>query len=303
LPRAAPARRAGGRRPHRPRPRRRPVAPGAARLVGARGARRAPRGAVGGADRALRRRPGRRGAPGPAPHARASARGPPRRLRAAAPPGRARGVVGRPDRPRAGRRGPPRRAARAVAPSGGPRAAPRLTRARRLAARPVEHARQRPEVVLAWSSASPRGRASDAPDDLAWQPEMWRRLVDRVPATDPARRVAEAVETLRADPDAVDLPSRLSVFGPTRLPEDELRVLRALAEHRDVHVWLVHPSPALWTTVADHAARSAADEDRARRADPPTLARHPFLASTGRDAVELQLRLAGSGAREHHHEA
>ncbi|NDO89485.1 exodeoxyribonuclease V subunit gamma [Cellulosimicrobium composti] len=183
------------------------------------------------------------------------------------------------------------------------RRARRLTLARRLADLLVDYARQRPEVVLAWSSASPTGRASDAPDDLAWQPELWRRLVDRVPATDPARRVAEAVAALRADPDAVDLPSRLSVFGPTRLPEDELRVLRALAEHRDVHVWLVHPSPALWASVADHAGRTTADEDRARRADLPTLARHPFLASTGRDAVELQLRLAGSGAREHHHEA
>src|SRR5690606_33826068 len=131
----------------------------------------------------------------------------------------------------------------------------------------------------------PTGRASDAPDDLAWQPELWRRLVDRVPATDPARRVAEAVETLRADPDAVDLPSRLSVFGPTRLPEDELRVLRALAEHRDVHVWLVHPSPALWTTVEDHAARSAAAEDRARRAGLPPTGRHPSLASPGAHPV------------------
>ncbi|WP_418608086.1 exodeoxyribonuclease V subunit gamma [Georgenia sp. SUBG003] len=36
------------------------------------------------------------------------------------------------------------------------------------------------------------------------------------------------------------------MFGPTRLPEDQLRVLRALAVHRDVHLWLPHPSPALW---------------------------------------------------------
>ena len=191
----------------------------------------------------------------------------------------------------------------------------RLTLARRLADLLVDYARQRPEVVLAWSATSPVDESGDTPDDLAWQPELWRRLVDRVPATDPARRVEEAVAALRADPTSVDLPPRLSVFGPTRLPEDELRVLRALADHRDVHLWLVHPSPALWDKVAaydggpatsDALADDTAPDDAGtrRRADLPTLARHPFLASTGRDAVELQLRLAGGGAvQETRHEA
>ncbi|MFD4990681.1 exodeoxyribonuclease V subunit gamma [Cellulosimicrobium cellulans] len=191
----------------------------------------------------------------------------------------------------------------------------RLTLARRLADLLVDYARQRPEVVLAWSAPSPVDESGDTPDDLAWQPELWRRLVDRVPATDPARRVEEAVAALRADPASVDLPPRLSVFGPTRLPEDELRVLRALAEHRDVHLWLVHPSPALWDKVAAYDGGPATSDDLAddsapddagtrRRADLPTLARHPFLASTGRDAVELQLRLTGGGAvHETRHEA
>ncbi|MCR1980630.1 exodeoxyribonuclease V subunit gamma [Cellulosimicrobium cellulans] len=189
----------------------------------------------------------------------------------------------------------------------------RLTLARRLADLLVDYARQRPEVVLAWSAASPVTGTAVAPDDLAWQPELWRRLVERVPATDPARRVRAAVAALRADPTAVDLPPRLSVFGPTRLPEDELRVLRALAEHRDVHLWLVHPSPALWATVAASDGGPAAGgadpgTDRTgapvrRRADLPTFARHPFLASTGRDTVELQLRLAAGETHEAHHEA
>ncbi|WP_319946696.1 exodeoxyribonuclease V subunit gamma, partial [Cellulosimicrobium cellulans] len=87
----------------------------------------------------------------------------------------------------------------------------RLTLARRLADLLVDYARQRPEVVLAWSA--PVTGTAVAPDDLAWQPELWRRLVERVPATDPARRVTEAVAALRADPAAVDLPPRLSVFG------------------------------------------------------------------------------------------
>ncbi|WP_369824586.1 exodeoxyribonuclease V subunit gamma [Cellulosimicrobium sp. CUA-896] len=191
------------------------------------------------------------------------------------------------------------------------RRARRLTLARRLAGLLVDYARQRPEVVRAWSQparGTVGGSAHAAPDDLAWQPELWRRLLDRVPAPDPARRVEDAVAALLADPTAVELPPRLSVYGPTRLPEDELRVLRALAEHRDVHLWLVHPSPALWDTVAAHATAppqistaGGAGGERPRRADLPTFAQHPLLASTARDAVELQLRL--HGADESHHAA
>lgn len=192
----------------------------------------------------------------------------------------------------------------------------RLTLARRLADLLVDYARQRPEVVLAWSALASgtgagtvpgpaSGSAHAAPDDLAWQPELWRRLLDRVPGPDPARRVEDAVAALRADPAAVDLPPRLSVYGPTRLPEDELRVLRALAEHRDVHLWLVHPSPALWERVAAHAGVREASGDagqageRPRRDDLPTFAQHPLLASTARDAVELQLRLDGADVTHH----
>ncbi|MCB7135153.1 exodeoxyribonuclease V subunit gamma [Cellulosimicrobium marinum] len=199
----------------------------------------------------------------------------------------------------------------------------RLTLARRVADLLVDYARQRPDVVLAWSGPTdPASRATDdgtgvvpadtvpadtVPDDLAWQPVLWRLLLDRVSGADPAARVARAVDALRADPGAVDLPPRLSVFGPTRLPEDELRVLRALAEHRDVHLWLVHPSPALWDAVAAQGptlpttSAVVPDGARPRRADVPPLARHPFLASTARDAVELQLRL--DDAAEAHHPA
>ncbi|WP_338403833.1 exodeoxyribonuclease V subunit gamma [Cellulosimicrobium arenosum] len=186
----------------------------------------------------------------------------------------------------------------------------RLTLARHAADLLVDYARQRPDVVLGWSDAGPVPRSSPAdepvPDDLDWQPQLWRRLLDRVPGADPARRVEDAVAALRADPTLVDLPARLSVFGPTRVPEDELRVLGALAEHRDLHLWLVHPSPALWERVAAHGddvIESTAPDDAPRvvgsRADVPPLARHPFLGSTARDAVELQLRLQGAEATHH----
>ena len=86
-------------------------------------------------------------------------------------------------------------------------------------------------------------------------------------------------------PDAVDLPARLSLFGLTRLPAGQLGVLRALAEHRDVHLFLLHPSPVLWERIAAEAPRVV------RRAEDPTVTwpRNRLLASWGQDARELQL--------------
>src|SRR5919202_1870906 len=77
----------------------------------------------------------------------------------------------------------------------------------------------------------------------------WRRLVARVPGPDPARRIEHAGARLREQPELVDLPARFSLFGLTRLPTGRLEVLRALAAARDVHLFLLHPSPALWEAV------------------------------------------------------
>ena len=82
----------------------------------------------------------------------------------------------------------------------------------------------------------------------------------------------------------------MSLFGPTRLNSEQLAILDALAEHREVHLWLPHPSPELWRRLTAAA--------RTRRRDDPTRddPRHPLLASLGRDARELQLVLRGLGA-------
>ncbi len=61
-------------------------------------------------------------------------------------------------------------------------------------------------------------------------------------------------------------------------------MLAALAEQRDIHLWLNHASPALWQALQD------ATPVQPRR-EAPQPARHPLLASLSRDLRELQLRL------------
>ncbi len=164
--------------------------------------------------------------------------------------------------------------------------------ARRVAELFCTYAIHRPELLREWAA----GRGEVDPD-LAWQPELWRRLRARIGTPDPADRVEAACAALRADPGAVALPARLSLFGPTRLAAQELTVLGALAEHREVHLWLPHPSPALWAQVRPCGVPP-------RDADPSAAAAaHPLLSSLGRDVREMQVRLAAAlpDARHQHH--
>jgi exodeoxyribonuclease V gamma subunit len=161
----------------------------------------------------------------------------------------------------------------------------RLAVARHLADLFDRYALHRPELVQGWAAGADEG----------WQAQLWRALRERIGEPGPAERVERACARLREEPGLLDLPRRLSVFGLTRLPRGRLDVLRAIAVHRDVHLFLLHPSPALWERIAPAAPV-------VRRADDPTatLPANPLLASWGHDSRELQLVL-GRDFADHRH--
>jgi exodeoxyribonuclease V gamma subunit len=166
--------------------------------------------------------------------------------------------------------------------------------ARRLAERFTSYAVQRPALVTDWREGRDTdGAGGDLPADLAWEAELWRRLLARMAAAGHAEppdvrhdRVCAALGS--GELAGLELPDRLSLFGHTRLPQTEIDLLAALGEHRDVHLWLAQPSAALWDAVV------AAGPSVRARADvaPAQLAGHPLLASLGRDARELATVLA-----------
>ena len=126
----------------------------------------------------------------------------------------------------------------------------RLAVARRLASRFDEYGQSRPEMLRAWAAGrDERGDGTRLDDDLWWQPELWRRLRETIGTPSPAELLEDACARLRDQPQLSDLPQRISVFGASRLSPARLQVLAALAEHRDVHLWLHHASPALWDKV------------------------------------------------------
>ncbi|GAB4010866.1 exodeoxyribonuclease V subunit gamma [Nocardioides ultimimeridianus] len=167
----------------------------------------------------------------------------------------------------------------------------RFATARRLAGLFASYAAQRPSLLADWASGADHdGAGREVPADLAWQPELWRRLAAVVAGPDPVQRHHEAVTRLRADVQAVDLPERVSLFGHTRLAAGDLQLLDALATHRDVHLWLPHPSPALWSALDDPDLRRVVPRSEDRSHQRVGL---PLLATLGRDTRELQ-RLLGT---------
>ncbi|HSK23759.1 MAG TPA: exodeoxyribonuclease V subunit gamma [Egicoccus sp.] len=169
----------------------------------------------------------------------------------------------------------------------------------------------RPEMLRAWHAGDDLDAGGQPlPDRLRWQPRLWRALRERLAVPSPAERLATAGRALRAGVDVtggplgLGLPQRLSLFGLTSLPASYVEVLTAIAEGpgptgaaRDVHLFLLHPSPGLWQRVSDLAPAGSDDGWHTRRDMDPTreLARHPLLATWGRDAREMQVVVQGVG--------
>jgi exodeoxyribonuclease V gamma subunit len=163
------------------------------------------------------------------------------------------------------------------------------------------YALHRPEMVRAWTSGDDTdGGGQPLPVTARWQAELWRRLRAQIGLAGRAERLESACAQLREAASVVDLPARVSLFGLTRLPSAHLRVLQALAERRDVHLFLLHPSAALWDAVAD-ATRELLRT--VKRRDDPTadMPVNRLLASWARDARETQLVLGGVQDQVSHH--
>ncbi len=168
----------------------------------------------------------------------------------------------------------------------------RFTVAQRLARLFASYAVQRPRLLADWSAgADTDGHGAAIDPDLAWQPHLWRGVRARIDAPTPVERHAETVRRLTDQPESFDLPERVSLFGHTRLSVTEIELLTALGRHREVQVWLPHPSPDLWSAL--EPARGQLPRESDASAD---LAGHPLLAALGRDGRELQQLLTAGEA-------
>lgn len=192
---------------------------------------------------------------------------------------------------------------RHLLPDGAPDSAPdgartgrRLSLAAHLARLFDAYARSRPQMLRRWTDGD-LALADGTPlaDHEQWQPRLWRRVLERL-GSSPVEVHAQVITAVREQPDALAVPRRISIFGASRLERVEVELLAAVAEHRDVHLWLHHASPALWESVA--AGRPAG-----RRAEDATPLVNPLLRSLSRDVREFQhvLRSAAPHHATQHH--
>ncbi len=133
------------------------------------------------------------------------------------------------------------------------------------------YAVHRPDMVRRWAAGSD-------PSEDGWQPELWRRLRERIAAPSPAERLQSACERIRREPAVLELPPRLSLFGLTRMPRSYLEVMAAIAAGRDVHLFVLHPSPL--------AVEPGLGRARPRRRDHPA-ARGPHICAACEPAARL----------------
>lgn len=87
----------------------------------------------------------------------------------------------------------------------------------------------RPELVAAWERGDGRG----------WQADLFRAVTLRVGGSHLATRARRFLE----GPVPSSVPERISVFGVSSLPRTYVRMLAKVAMEREVHVFLLSPSP------------------------------------------------------------
>jgi len=154
--------------------------------------------------------------------------------------------------------------------------------ARRVAGLFAAYAKARPAMLIDWLDGRLTDGTGAALDpDLHWQPHLWRAVSSRIDAEPPPIRQAKLIAVLRDSPS--ELPPRLSVFGHTRMPAADIELLGALSTHHDLHLWLPHPSDALWQALSEQRGQVARSDDTSRLA-----VEHPLLQTLGRDLRELQ---------------
>ncbi len=178
-------------------------------------------------------------------------------------------------------------------PEGDGAGAQRLRAAQKIARLFSTYARYRPQMVEAWAAGDDVGPdGASIEDAAAWQPRLWRLLRDDIGTPPTFATLEGALDTIRSGT-GIDVPERLCVYGAAGLDPVDRAVLEALGETTAVHLFILHPSPAMWTETAPIVAATPQSRSPIRRAADPTrnTAHHPLLRSWGQQARELQLTL------------
>jgi exodeoxyribonuclease V gamma subunit len=134
----------------------------------------------------------------------------------------------------------------------------------------------RPQWIARWEAGADKG----------WQAALWRSLVRRTAEPHRAQVQAAALRALGPASSEGSLPRRVAVFGIPILPPSYLHGFRRLAEHVDVHLFLLAPCREYWGDV-ERQRRASGDEVAACSRDSPGASLLASLGKQGRDFLDL----------------
>lgn len=186
----------------------------------------------------------------------------------------------------------------------GPRSR-RFAVARRIADLFDRYATNRPELLRQWRAGARgdgtvrgdagSGEALVGPLDPAfeWQFHLWRLVRDEIGEPSPAERLPALLDALRSGAADPPLPARVGWFGTSNVPPARLAVLGALGAVRDVHLYVVHPSPAAWAAAVAQVPGHLVPRRRGGPAGPAPAGPHPLVRSWGRPTAELAALVKG----------
>lgn len=164
-----------------------------------------------------------------------------------------------------------------------------------------------------WAGSAPVGEVADGrvagaiPSQMRWQFDLWRAVRAAIGVPNPAETLPATLEHLTNGDVEVGLPARVAMFGISTVTSVQVAVMRALAVTRDVHVFVVHPSPVAWAATPPLAPHGLTLRSSAGAADPNGHTNghtggHPLLRTWGRLTFEAAGLLRGvPGAVIHEH--
>ncbi|MFO6299673.1 exodeoxyribonuclease V subunit gamma [Rahnella selenatireducens] len=144
------------------------------------------------------------------------------------------------------------------------------------------------------------------PENLLWQPQLWRALLADVPESEQGtsraalhQRFLQHAQTIPEDERPAGLPARLIVFGISSLPQQSLEVLAVLGRWTHIFMCVHNPCEHDWSDII--ADKDLLRAERARQRRKPGMPQvitegdlhqhaHPLLAAwgkQGRDYIGL----------------
>uniref|UniRef100_Q3ASJ4 RecBCD enzyme subunit RecC n=1 Tax=Chlorobium chlorochromatii (strain CaD3) TaxID=340177 RepID=Q3ASJ4_CHLCH len=144
----------------------------------------------------------------------------------------------------------------------------------------------RPDMLALWEAGGGVAEGGEA-----WQPLLWRALVEGAGLHRGQLRELLFRQLSRSSSKISELPERITLFGISYLPQFHLELFAAVARLTEVHLFLLSPTQEYWGDIVSRKAMARLSEaEQALRSEG-----NPLLASLGRigrDFSEMVLEMS-----------